>query len=69
MARISNVSATDRSWSRLDVDRRVGAVRQHVDVVHLHDEPGVGILLRFRHNLGKFRIIAPRLEALVAFFS
>ena len=42
-------------------------MRQHIDVVNLHDESGLGISLLLRHDLGKFRIRAPRLEPLVAF--
>src|SRR6516165_1361667 len=48
-------------------DRRVTAVRRHIDIVHLRDELGCRIGLGLRHHLGKLGIFAPGLEALVPF--
>ena len=49
-----------------DRDRRVRAVRDHVDVVGFHDEPRVGIPFLLQHNLGEPGSSRAGLEPLVA---
>ena len=49
-------------------DRRVRAVRDHVNVVRLDDELGVRVLLLLRHNLSELGVLASRFQALVPLF-
>src|SRR5437879_2274125 len=52
-----------------DRDRRVCAVRHHVDIMCFNDELGGWVLLLLRYNLTKLGVIVGRLEAFVTLLS
>ena len=47
-------------------DRRVGPVRDHVDVVHLGNQLGRGIALRLADHFQEFGVLGARRKAFVA---
>src|ERR1700736_3109775 len=51
--------------SRHDLDRAVVAVRYHVDVMRLDDEPRLRVPLLFCHDFGKLRIVVSSFQPLI----